>query len=159
MRAKSGGEFGSNLRKAVLSVLDVLSRTPPLSETFCLKGGTALRYVYFADWRHSVDLDFSVLPAFPAERLRSGLRKWMATHYGGQRLDLLAAFANDPDLAVSVDTFTPRRCKAFLQPYATGELVLVDEMEFLWHRWDEAEKREFLTILQLRSISKLSSAI
>jgi predicted nucleotidyltransferase component of viral defense system len=60
----------------ILCVLDVLSRTPPLSETFCLKGGTALRYVYFADWRHSVDLDFSVLPAFPAERLRSGLRKW-----------------------------------------------------------------------------------
>jgi predicted nucleotidyltransferase component of viral defense system len=60
----------------ILCVLDGLSRTPLLSEAFCLKGGTALRYVYFADWRHSVDLDFSVLPAFPAEDLRSGLREW-----------------------------------------------------------------------------------
>lgn len=82
---------------------------------------------------------------------KTHLAEQMAAHYGGQRLDLLAAFANNPDLAASVDTFTPRRCKAFLQPYATGELVLVDEMEFLWHRWDEAEKREFLTILQLWS--------
>jgi hypothetical protein len=32
-------------------------------------------------------------------------------------------------------------------PYATGDLVLVDEMEFLWHRWDNAEKQELLSIL------------
>ena len=32
--------------------------------------------MYFADWRHSVDLDFSVLPAFPEERLESGMRQW-----------------------------------------------------------------------------------
>jgi len=82
---------------------------------------------------------------------KTHLAKQMEAHYGGQRVDLLAAFADDPDLAASVDTFTPRRCKDFLQPYATGELVLVDEMEFLWHRWDDAEKQEFLTILKLWS--------
>jgi predicted nucleotidyltransferase component of viral defense system len=60
----------------ILCAFDALSQTPPLSETFCLKGGTALRQVYFPDWRHSVDLDFSVLPFFPAERLRSGLTAW-----------------------------------------------------------------------------------
>jgi predicted nucleotidyltransferase component of viral defense system len=36
----------------------------------------ALRQLYFPDWRHSVDLDFSVLPLFPAERLRAGLTDW-----------------------------------------------------------------------------------
>lgn len=80
---------------------------------------------------------------------KTRLAKQMKARYGGQRLDLLAAFADDPDLAASVDIFTPRRCKAFLLPYATGELVLVDEMEFLWHRWDGAEKQAFLTILKL----------
>jgi len=60
----------------MLCVLHSLAQTPPQSETFCLKGGTALRYLYFADWRHSVDLDFTVLPAFPAERLKSGLEQW-----------------------------------------------------------------------------------
>ncbi|MBC8263690.1 MAG: hypothetical protein H8E47_06165 [Anaerolineales bacterium] len=82
---------------------------------------------------------------------KTRLAEGMAVRYGGQRLDLLATFAADPDLAASVDTFTPRRCKAFLQPYATGDLVLVDEMEFLWHRWGDAEKREFLTILKMWS--------
>lgn len=62
----------------MLCVLHGLAQTPPPSETFCLKGGTALRYLYFADWRHSVDLDFSVLPAFPAESLESGLEEWFA---------------------------------------------------------------------------------
>jgi predicted nucleotidyltransferase component of viral defense system len=56
--------------------LDALSQTALLSDTFCLKGGTALRQLYFPNWRHSVDLDFSVLPRFPAERLRAGLIDW-----------------------------------------------------------------------------------
>ena len=82
---------------------------------------------------------------------KTRLAKQMASRYGGQYLDLLASFAADPDLSASVDTFTPRRWKTFLQHYANGDLVLVDEMEFLWHRWDEAEKREFLTILKMWS--------
>jgi len=82
---------------------------------------------------------------------KTRLAEQMARRYGGQRLDLLATFAADPTLAGNMDTFTPRRCKKFLQPYANGDLILVDEMEFLWHRWDQAEKREFLTILKLWS--------
>jgi len=91
-----------------------------------------------------------VVTGHPGEG-KTRLAEQMATRYGGQRLDLLAAFANDPGLAAHVDTFTPRRCKEFLRPFATGALVSVDEMEFLWHRWDDAEKQEFLTILKLWS--------
>jgi predicted nucleotidyltransferase component of viral defense system len=57
----------------MLCALDALSRTPLLANTFCLKGGTALRLAYFGDWRHSVDLDFGVLPALRAESLQAGL--------------------------------------------------------------------------------------
>jgi len=60
----------------MLCVLDALSQTVPLSETFCLKGGTALRLLYFDDWRHSVDLDFSVLPTFRIEELRTHVEHW-----------------------------------------------------------------------------------
>jgi predicted nucleotidyltransferase component of viral defense system len=60
----------------ILCALDALSQTLHLSVTFCLKGGTALRELYFSDWRHSVDLDFSVLLLFPAERLRPTLSAW-----------------------------------------------------------------------------------
>jgi len=75
------GEAGLGVGQAeheyvILCALDALSQTSLLSETFCLKGGTALRQLYFPDWRHSVDLDFSVLPLFSAERLRPGLTMW-----------------------------------------------------------------------------------
>jgi predicted nucleotidyltransferase component of viral defense system len=63
---------------AMLCVLDTLHQTAPLAETFCLKGGTALRLIYFDDWRHSVDLDFSVLPAFPGAELRAHVEHWFA---------------------------------------------------------------------------------
>jgi predicted nucleotidyltransferase component of viral defense system len=63
---------------AMLCVLDALGQTSPLSDTFCLKGGTALRLIYFDDWRHSVDLDFSVLPAFPSDELRKHVERWFA---------------------------------------------------------------------------------
>ena len=81
---------------------------------------------------------------------KTRLAEQMAARYNGQRLDLLSIFA-DPKLAATVSTFSPRRCKEFLQAYARGDLVLVDEVEFLWHRWDDAEKREFLNILKLWS--------
>ena len=64
---------------AILCALDGLSQTALLRDTFCLKGGTALRQLYYPDWRHSVDLDFSVLPAFPFNGLRDGLTRWFAT--------------------------------------------------------------------------------
>jgi hypothetical protein len=63
---------------ALLCALDGLAQTAPLSETFCLKGGTALRQLYFADWRHSVDLDFTVLPVFRETTLRAELERWFA---------------------------------------------------------------------------------
>jgi len=82
---------------------------------------------------------------------KTRLAEQMAARYDGQRLDLLSVFASDPSLAATVNTFTPRRCKGLLQAYARGKLVLLDELEFLWHRWDDAEKQEFLNILKLWS--------
>jgi chromosomal replication initiation ATPase DnaA len=79
---------------------------------------------------------------------KTRLAQAMTTRYNGQRLDLLAAFAADAVLSGGLDTFGPRQFKEYLKTYAMGDLVLVDEMEFLWHRWDESEKREFLTIVE-----------
>jgi replication-associated recombination protein RarA len=82
---------------------------------------------------------------------KTRLAKQMAKRYHGQYLDLLTTFAQNADLAVHIDTFTPRRCKDFLQSQAQGELVLIDEFEFLWHRWNDSEKREFLNIIKVWS--------
>jgi predicted nucleotidyltransferase component of viral defense system len=77
--ARTGLSVGQVEREyALLCVLDTLGQTSPLSDTFCLKGGTALRLIYFDDWRHSVDLDFSVLPAFPSDELRPLVERWFA---------------------------------------------------------------------------------
>jgi predicted nucleotidyltransferase component of viral defense system len=61
---------------ALLCVLDALGQTSPLSDAFCLKGGTALRLIYFDDWRHSVDVDFSVLSRLSLEELRPLVERW-----------------------------------------------------------------------------------
>ena len=60
----------------VVCALDALGQTARMADTLCLKGGTALRQLYFADWRHSVDLDFSVLSSFVREGLHLGLEAW-----------------------------------------------------------------------------------
>ncbi len=94
-----------------------------------------------------------VITGHPGEG-KSRLAKAMAKRYDGHYLDLLSTFVASPDLAADLDTFTSQRFKAFLQKsHATGDLILIDEMEFLWHRWDSPEKREFLNILKLWSKS------
>jgi len=80
--ARAGIGVGQTEHEYVLlCALDALSQTEIMADTFCLKGGTALRLVYFSDWRHSVDLDFSVLPTFPAELLRSLVENWFTQVY------------------------------------------------------------------------------
>ncbi|MCG3212384.1 MAG: hypothetical protein FOGNACKC_06038 [Anaerolineae bacterium] len=87
--AKTGLGVGQSEHEYVLlCVLDVLARTPPLADTFCLKGGTALRLVHFDDWRHSVDLDFSVLPDFPADSLKPLLETWFTQTEARHGLEL-----------------------------------------------------------------------
>ena len=78
---------------------------------------------------------------------KTRLARTMAARYDGRYLDLLAQFAADPALSTALDTLTPQWFRAYLQPYATGSLVLVDEMEFLWHCWDMPDKQQFLSIL------------
>jgi len=79
---RTAGKAGIGVGQAeheyvILCALDALGRMDALSRSFCLKGGTALRLLYFADWRHSVDLDFTVLPPFSPDELRPGLVGWL----------------------------------------------------------------------------------
>ena len=54
-------------------VLKALSQVPMLNEDFVFKGGTALRKVYFPNWRYSEDLDFTVKHDMAKEDLRKQL--------------------------------------------------------------------------------------
>lgn len=62
----------------ILCALDGLGRTPLLAEHLVFKGGTALRQLYFPDWRYSEDLDFSALPGLDTGRLSDALTDWFA---------------------------------------------------------------------------------
>jgi len=57
-------------------VLKALSQVPILNEDFVFKGGTALRKVYFSNWRYSEDLDFTVKHDMGKEDLRQALDAW-----------------------------------------------------------------------------------
>jgi len=57
-------------------VLKALSQVPALKELLVFKGGTALRKVYFTDWRYSEDLDFTVKHDLEKEELRQEFDKW-----------------------------------------------------------------------------------
>lgn len=48
---------------ALSYLLAGVAATPELSETLVFKGGTALRKIYFGDYRFSEDLDFSTVEA------------------------------------------------------------------------------------------------
>jgi predicted nucleotidyltransferase component of viral defense system len=57
-------------------ILKALSQVPALSELLVFKGGTALRKVYFAHWRYSEDLDFTVRQNMTKEELKGVLDTW-----------------------------------------------------------------------------------
>ena len=57
-------------------VLKALPQVAMLNEDFVFKGGTALRKVYFSNWRYSEDLDFTVKHDMNKEELRQVLDAW-----------------------------------------------------------------------------------
>jgi uncharacterized protein len=57
-------------------VLKSLSQVESLKNLLVFKGGTALRKVYFADWRYSEDLDFTVKHDMQEKEFRNALDEW-----------------------------------------------------------------------------------
>jgi predicted nucleotidyltransferase component of viral defense system len=57
-------------------ILKALSWVTSLSDVLVFKGGTALRKIYFADWRYSEDLDFTANHDMKEEELRQSLDEW-----------------------------------------------------------------------------------
>lgn len=54
-------------------LLDGISHEPRLKEGFVFKGGTALRKIYFKNYRYSEDLDFTLRQALPGRELSGAL--------------------------------------------------------------------------------------
>jgi predicted nucleotidyltransferase component of viral defense system len=60
---------------ALSYLLEAIAVTDDLGETLVLKGGTALRKLYFKDYRFSVDLDYSTREIGPIAELESKIHR------------------------------------------------------------------------------------
>jgi len=94
IRRRASGVAGGEAmveRDYLLSwVLKSLYETDPLKESFVLKGGTALRKLYFPQTRFSVDLDFTLVKRIAEARLRAGLLDLGTRVESGCGLEFLA---------------------------------------------------------------------
>jgi len=99
--------------------LAATSTTAHVKDSFIFKGGTALRKVYFPDWRYSEDLDFSVLPQFDGAELRSAIEEW------------LEVIRKEEDIEISLRDFhrsngSARLRARFVGPLAYPNTILLD---------------------------------
>ncbi len=91
----------------------IYSRNSKLRELLILKGGTAIRKVYFPEWRLSEDLDFTVLRSTTAQQVREYFdlvfKALMGTSNIAYAVD--AFFASPNSILVDVQYVGPLRFK------------------------------------------------
>jgi uncharacterized protein len=136
-------------------VLKALSRVQELSQLLVFKGGTALRKVYFPDWRYSEDLDFTARHDIPKEEFNGYLGKWYDKVEKASQIQLVTRMLHKPNgyarvrtqftgplsypgmifMDVSFDeplSLEPENRKILTRPFADSqEKVLVYPMEEL----------------------------
>jgi uncharacterized protein len=78
-------------------VLKALSRVQVLSQLLVFKGGTALRKVYFSDWRYSEDLDFTVRYNMTKDELNEYMKKWYAEVERSSQIQLVTRMLYKPN--------------------------------------------------------------
>ena len=103
----------------ITEVLKVLSQVPMLNKDFVFKGGTALRKVYFSDWRYSEDLDFTVRHDMNKEELRQALDAWYHQVEQASQIRLATKMLHKPNGYARVRT-------QFVGPLAYPGMIYID---------------------------------
>lgn len=96
---------------AIGHVLSAVAAEESLAGTLVMKGGTALRKLYFADYRFSEDLDFTALGAPSGDDLEAGLRS--AARRARERMEAHGPFAVTVD-RVALEDQHPGEQEAFV---------------------------------------------
>jgi predicted nucleotidyltransferase component of viral defense system len=78
-------------------VLNNISLIDELATLFVFKGGTALRKIYFPDWRYSEDLDFTVKRDMPEKELHGCLNNLYAQVQRTTGIKLLTLMLHKPN--------------------------------------------------------------
>ena len=100
-------------------VLKALSQVATLQDAFVFKGGTALRKVYFSNWRYSEDLDFTVKHDMAKEDLRKHLDIWYRQVEQASQIQLTTRMIHKPNGYARVRT-------QFVGPLAYPGMIYMD---------------------------------
>jgi len=103
----------------ITEVLKAISQVSTLNELMVFKGGTALRKVYFVDWRYSEDLDFTVKHDMKKEELRQELDKWYHQVELASQIQLTTKMLHKPDGYARVRT-------QFVGPLSYPGMIFMD---------------------------------
>jgi len=104
---------------ALAYLLAGIAATPELSKTLVFKGGTALKKIYFGDYRFSEDLDFSAVEA-PRDLAMNGAIL-AATQKAMQLLSAQGPFQIDTERYQERD------------PHPGGQDAFIARVKFPWH--------------------------
>src|ERR1035437_1655082 len=117
--------------------LKALSDVQGLSQLLVFKGGTALRKVYFSDWRYSEDLDFTAGHDITKSELNEYLEKWYGEVKQASQIQLVTKMLHKPNGYARVRT-------QFTGPLAYPGMVFMD-LSFDEPLCLEPENRKILT--------------
>jgi predicted nucleotidyltransferase component of viral defense system len=118
-------------------VLKALSRVQTLSQLLVFKGGTALRKVYFSDWRYSEDLDFTARHDITKDELSEYLEKWYDEVEQASQIQLVTKMLHKPNGYARVRT-------QFTGPLSYPGMIFMD-LSFDEPICLEPENRKILT--------------
>lgn len=103
-------------------VLEGFAVIPELKETLVFKGGTALKKMYFGDYRFSQDLDFTVRPNSQiSENLGSLIQQ--ACEFSSQRLQSLGE-----NVELKSEPYVEKK------PHPEGQKAFLIQARLPWHR-------------------------
>jgi len=105
---------------AIGHLLSAIAEEPSLASTLVMKGGTALKKLYFGDYRFSEDLGFSCVDAPRGDALESALRTAATT----ARASMSAA----GEFSVAVERVTHR------EAHPGGQESFLFRVQFPWQR-------------------------
>ena len=105
---------------ALSYVLAGIASQPVLAEALIFKGGTALKKLYFGNYRFSEDLDFSTIKAPSGDYLEDALGKGVV--YAAELLNAQGPFTLEMKRYVERD------------PHPSGQDAFIVRVQFPWHR-------------------------
>ncbi len=104
---------------ALSYLLAGIAAQPSLSETLVFKGGTALKKLYFGDYRFSEDLDFSAIAAPDSQELEEAIRQ--AAREAVRLLSAHGPFAMETTRHIERD------------PHPGGQEAFITRVKFPWY--------------------------